>query len=484
MPPIQQQQTSRGGLITALVITIILLVGCLVWGVMTNADLTKAQKDLTLQQAKYDKVITSSSLTDLDTLRAGMSPDAAQLRTGSLIEAANDQRKTLVKFITGKPDGTEKDAADDTAAVLKEVKANAALSGIAIPDGAGLTAVIRTLSAQASADATAVAKAKADAAAAQASLTAAIEAQKAELAKRDEAVKAAQAAQAASEASAAAAIAEKDKQVADSAAMATKATQLQGDQNAQQVVELQTRDRKIAKLTQDLEASYNKLAQFRPNIKESMIRNVDAVITQIAPDSIAYINLGFGDHVTPGTTFEVYDKHDGVPKLGDGTDSLNMPKGKASIEIINVGQNSSQVRILNPSPSVTVAEGDLCVNVVYDKNIKPYFFVYGKFDMDQNSVATEAEGETIKNLVTRWGGKVADKINIECDFVVLGKEPVIPLFTPDELTQPIPAAKLAEAKAALAAYDKIRDEAVALHIPVMNQNRFLYYTGYFDIAKK
>ena len=50
----------------------------------------------------------------------------------------------------------------------------------------------------------------------------------------------------------------------------------------------------------------------------------------------------------------------------------NMPKGKASIEIISVGQNSSQVRILNASPSVTVAEGDLCVNVVYDKNIKPY----------------------------------------------------------------------------------------------------------------
>jgi len=26
---------------------------------------------------------------------------------------------------------------------------------------------------------------------------------------------------------------------------------------------------------------------------------------------------------------------------------------------------------------------------------------------------------------------------------------------------------------------RFRDEAVSLHIPVMNQNRFLYYTGYF-----
>lgn len=484
MPPIQQQQTSRGGLITALVITIVLLVGCLVWGVMTNADLTKKENELKVQQARYDKVIPSGSLQELDNIRTGMSPDSSQLRAGSLIDASVDQRKALVKMITGKPEVTEKEAAEETAAAIKEVKANPAFAGAAIPDGAGLTAVVKALSLRASADADAVKKANDAAADAQKNLSAAIETQKAELAKRDEAVKAAQAAQMASEASAAAAIAEKDKQVADSASMATKATQLQGDQQAQQAVELQTRDRKYAELYSKYEASISKLAQYRPNIKESMIRNVDAVITQISPDSIAYINLGFGDHVTPGLTFEVYDKHDGVPKLADGTDTLNMPKGKCSIEIISVGQNSSQVRILNATPSVTISEGDLCVNVVYDKNIKPYFFVYGKFDMDQNGVATEAEGETIKNLVTRWGGKISDKISIESDFVVLGKEPVIPLFTPEELTQPIPAAKLAEAKAALEAYDKIRNEAVALHIPVMNQNRFLYYTGYFDVAKK
>jgi hypothetical protein len=257
-----------------------------------------------------------------------------------------------------------------------------------------------------------------------------------------------------------------------------------GDLQATEVVEIQTRDRKYAELDSKYQAANNKLAQYRPNVKESMIRNVDAVITQISPDSIAYINLGFGDHVTPGLTFEVYDKHDGVPKLGDGADPLNMPKGKASIEIISVGQNSSQVRVMNVSQGVTVAQGDLCVNVVYDRNIKPYFYVYGKFDMDQNGVATEAEGETIKNLVNRWGGKVSDKISIETDFVVLGKEPVIPNFTADELTQPIPKAKSDEAKAALDAYTKIHDEAVSLHIPIMNQDRFLYYTGYFDAAKK
>jgi len=77
--------------------------------------------------------------------------------------------------------------------------------------------------------------------------------------------------------------------------------------------------RGLAKSKQDYDALLNKFAQFRPNVKDSIIRNVDATITQVAPDSVCYINLGFGDHVSPGLTFEVYDKFDGIPKLGDGT---------------------------------------------------------------------------------------------------------------------------------------------------------------------
>jgi hypothetical protein len=249
-------------------------------------------------------------------------------------------------------------------------------------------------------------------------------------------------------------------------------------------VELQTLQRNLEKTKADLQAAQNKLALFRPNTKESIVRNVDATITQVAPDNICYINLGFGDHISTGMTFQVYSKFEGVPKLDNGTDTLNMPKGKASIEIINVGQNSSQCRIIYTTPGMTVSQGDLCVNVVYDRNIKPVFFVYGKFDMDQNGVATEGEAEVVKNLITRWGGRISDKINIDTDFVVFGKEPSIPLFTAEELTNPIQKAKADEAKAAADAYNKVRDEAVSLHIPVMNQNRFLYYTGYFEASKK
>ena len=484
MPPIQQQQTSRGGLITSLVISIVFLVGCLVWAVMTNADLNKAQNDLKVLSGKYSKVIDDSALGDIDTLRGQFSPEADRPRTAKLIDAAADQRKSLVRLITGETDGTEKKANEDVAATIKEIKATPALADVKLPDGAGLTSIIKALVAKAKSDADALAQGKAATAKADADLKAERATHQAEIAKLQQAVQDAQTALAANDTQTKAAIAEKQKQVDDFSGKSDAAAKTANDQQAQHVVDLQTRDRALAVLQQKYDALLNKLAQYRPNVKESIVRNVDAVITQVSPDSIAYINLGFGDHVTPGMTFEVYAKEEGVPKLADGTDSLNMPKGKASIEILSVGQNSSQVRILNARSGVTVAQGDLCVNVVYDRNIKPYFYVYGKFDMDQNGVATETEGEVVKNLVARWGGKISDKISIETDFVVLGKEPVIPVFTPEELTQPLLKDKFEQAKAALDAYNKIRDEAVSLHIPVMNQNRFLYYTGYFDSAKK
>jgi hypothetical protein len=483
MPPIQQQQTSRGGLISALVVAIVFAVAFLIWAFMSNADLTKAQNENLALKTKYGKVIGEGSLANIGDLQAQMSGDPEKPRTGTLVDAATEQRNALVKLISG-TEGTEKKAADDVNATVAALKANPALKDAALPADAGLTAVIKALADKAKNDADAVKKANTDRDAANQQLQAALASQKDEIAKRDAAVTEAQAAMNKAIADAKAAIDEKQKQVDDFSAKAAASDKAMTDRDAEVQVQMQTLQRALAKAKSDYDALLGKFAQYRPNVKESIVRNVDATITQVAADSVCYINLGFGDHVSPGLTFEVYDKFEGIPKIGDGTSSLDMPKGKASIEIISVGQNSSQCRVLGAKSGSTVAQGDLCANLVYDKNIKPVFYVYGKFDMDQNGVATEAEAEVIKNLITRWGGKIADKVSIDVDFVVFGKEPSVPVYSAEELAQPLQKAKADEAKAALEAYNKIRDEAVSLHIPVMNQNRFLYYTGYFEASKK
>ena len=484
MPPIQQQQTSRTGLITGLVISIVFALGVLIWAFMSNAELNKAQAKLDSDKAKYDKVIASGSLGDLSNLQAQFSPDTDKPRSGTLVDIAAEQRGALVKLINGDASGSEKKAAEDVNAAMALIKSTPALKGTAVPPNAGLTGVIKVLVAKAASDADNLAKADAQAKAAQASLQAALASQEAENKKRDDAVKAAQASAEKAIADAKAAIDEKQKQVDDFAAKVAASEKAVTDMTAGQQVQVQTLTANLDKSKKDYEKVLSQLRVFKPDTKESIIRNVDATITQISADNICYINLGFGDHITNGMTFEVYGKNEGVPKLESGSDVQNMPKGKGSIEVINIGQNSTQCRIIATTPGTTISQGDLCVNVVYDRNIKPTFYVYGNFDMDQNGVATAQEAESIKSLITRWGGKIADKVSNDVDFVVMGKEPSVPLYTPEELQSPINKQKQEEAKAQVDAYNKVRDEAISLQIPIMNQNRFLYYTGYFETAKK
>jgi hypothetical protein len=484
MPPIQQQQTSRTGLITGLVISIVFALGFLIWAFMSNAEQNKLQAQLDSQKAKYDKVIAAGALGDVSNLQAQFSPDTDKPRSGTLLDIAAEQRGALVKLIDGDASGSEKKAVEDVNASMALIKSTPALKGTAVPANAGLTGVIKVLVAKAASDADALAKADSDVKAANQQLQAALASQKTEMEKRDQAVQEAQASANKAIADAKAAIDEKQKQVDDFAAKVAASEKALTDAQAGTQVEVQTLKANLEKTKKDYDKVLSQLAVFKPNTKESIVRNVDATITQISADNICYINLGFGDHITNGMTFEVYGKNEGVPKLESGTDVQNMPKGKGSIEVINIGQNSTQCRIIATTPGTTISQGDLCVNVVYDRNIKPTFYVYGNFDMDQNGVATAGEADMIKNLITRWGGKIADKVSNDVDFVVMGKEPTVPLYTPEELQSPLIKQKADEAKAAVDAYNKIRDEAVSLQIPIMNQNRFLYYTGYFDAAKK
>ena len=74
-------------------------------------------------------------------------------------------------------------------------------------------------------------------------------------------------------------------------------------------------------------------------------------------------------------------------------------------------------------------------------------------------------------------------MNVDTDFVVLGKEPQLPSFSKEELDQPLNADKLAKAQAELDKYHEIIQTARDLHIPILNQNRFLYYVGYYEQAQ-
>jgi hypothetical protein len=54
----------------------------------------------------------------------------------------------------------------------------------------------------------------------------------------------------------------------------------------------------------------------------------------------------------------------------------------------------------------------------------------------------------------------------------------------DEINDPIIQAKAQASQAAYDAYQEMKQKAVDYHIPVLNQNRFLYYIGYYESAKR
>ena len=114
-----------------------------------------------------------------------------------------------------------------------------------------------------------------------------------------------------------------------------------------------------------------------------------------------------------------------------------------------------------------------------DPNTKYNFVVYGKFDLSGSGAD---DSQIVKRLITQWGGKLQDKIDIDTDFVIMGTEPVPP--SNGDPSDPQIQIRLQQYKQEFARYQAQVTTANQLSIPIMNQNRFLYFIGYFDQAKR
>ncbi|MGA1056324.1 MAG: hypothetical protein ACO3Y3_01360 [Phycisphaerales bacterium] len=199
------------------------------------------------------------------------------------------------------------------------------------------------------------------------------------------------------------------------------------------------------------------------------------IIDVVGADRQVFIDLGRKDRLQPGITFEVYDDGSAIqidPATGE------YARGKASIQIIKVGDISSTGRIVRESRATPVVPGDVLANAVFDKNTRFKFLVYGKFDVDGDGRATAAEAEYLKQQVRDWGGVVAegDELTGDLDFLVLGVQPTEPGPLPPTASAPQIEARL-EAQAEYDRYDRLFRRANEAQIPVLNANRFEILTG-------
>ncbi len=239
-----------------------------------------------------------------------------------------------------------------------------------------------------------------------------------------------------------------------------------------------------AELAKKLEAAINKVKARHPNTVEATVQQSDGHISRIPSENTVFINIGRQQSVTPGLTFEVYDKTKGIPALGNGMREEDMPVGKASIEVVHVLDGTSECRVVRHTPGQQLTEGDLIMNLVFDPKAKYNFVVYGNFDLNNTGTPNPADNEVIKRLVTQWGGKLMNNVSVDTDFVVMGKEPVVPVLTKEDGDDPAKVEDHDKKQKALDDYQDLRSKAISLGIPLLNQNRFLYFVGYYDQATR
>ncbi len=478
-------QGSRNGLVAAVVVFVILFVIAAIFAIYYNAELRKQEKTLTDLRQQYED-ISDTTGAEIEALKRARSDPANNFnRNMKLLDVATAQRDRLKKIITGNDQHTTAAAIQQVTAATAAAAEKVKPAGVVLAGGAdNLVATINTLAGAVAAKNASAETLQKQLASANQQVKQAEEAKQKALADMQKAITQSQQTAQKDIAAAVAGRTSLQKTLDKIEAERKKQRQTAVEAVSKKDQQVAAKDRELARIQNELQSVRAKLQSMRINTDEPILRQADGQIARVATDGIVFINRGQGDQITAGLTFEVYDKTTGIPPVNGTENPDSLPVGKASIEVINVGAATSECRVIRQSPGQTIDQGDLIVNLVYDPHTKYNFVVYGKFDLDHNGVPTAQDASVIKRLIGQWGARVVDQVNADTDFVVLGAEPQLPVFTSADLKDPINRKKLDDAQAELNAYQEVKQKAVDLHIPVLNQNRFLYLIGYYAQAAK
>ena len=243
-------------------------------------------------------------------------------------------------------------------------------------------------------------------------------------------------------------------------------------------------DNELLKTQAQLESTQNRLEKIQMQLEKIMpspsmdvaALNPDARVI-LVDNQVVHLNIGSDDRVYRGLAFSIYNK--GMPPPKDG-------KGKAEVEVFDVSKNVSIARITRSQLKQPIVIGDIAANLIWDSDRTNLFVVAGQFDLDSDGDIEYDGVQKVESLISKWGGKTAENISIDTDFVVLGKPPRAlkrPTLDPLEL-DPTATEKFEASKTKSDYYDRIKKQAQTLCIPVFNTDRFLYFIGYKTISAR
>ena len=483
-PPISPGTGSRAGLITGLVVSVIIAVSMIVVSIFTAQKLSDSERALQDLRDRDKPFIVESDITDprvlaLNQLKADQ-PAYQGLPTAMQVSLAESDQ--LAKIVGGNttPDRTIDAARGALNDAQKKIDAQKKFLTFSLPQD-NLINAVKALTDQVVRLSAANQDVKNQLQAAQQQTQQVIASNKAELEAKDKLIADAnaKAEQAVADAKKAQDDAtQKNTDLQTSANADLKKTQ---DANAALTAQMQAKDKQQLLALQKADAGIKgKLKISRINTNEPIIQHPDGNIIRVTENNTCFINLGERQHVSKGLTFEVYDKTKGIPPLGDGLADTGLPVGKASIEVFSVGPDTSECRIIKVQPGQTIIIGDLISNLIYDPTVRYNFVVYGDFDLSGSGISSPTDAEIVKRLITQWGGKVQDHVDVDTDFVVMGTEPAVPPVA--DPNDPSGVLKHQQAVEKHQKYEAVITAAGEFSVPVMNQNRFLYFIGYYDQA--
>lgn len=283
------------------------------------------------------------------------------------------------------------------------------------------------------------------------------------------------------------AIAEREKTV-------TAMTETADRANRESQVAMAEKNAQIQRLKNNIDNLRRIIEDLRPRATGKVIAKANGTIIRTNnTNNECYINLGRVDRVVPGLTFSVHD-----PRLGIQTDAAGA-KGKAGIEVIDVGERESLCRITHLEKNQRLQSGDLIYNIVFttDKTRPLHFAVYGAFDLKGDGHPTAAEREKIVKMIQDWGGVIDDLQFIEetdkagntkkvaalspqTDYVVLGTAPKLPQGVKISDLDEVSKERYKALSDSLKEYERLESEAKRSSVPILNANRFLNMVGYYN----
>lgn len=243
---------------------------------------------------------------------------------------------------------------------------------------------------------------------------------------------------------------------------------------------------RIAKLQEESIIQQGIITDLRGKNKDSVVSGqaefalVDGQVIGVNPaGSTCTISIGRKNKLRLGMTFAVYP--DGNSIKADKRTGEYLP-GKATIEVINVGEASSTCRVISEVKGNPVLNGDVIANAIYDPNKTYKFLVYGNFDVNGDGVYTPLERNDLQAIIEAWGGKVEKDLAGDLDFLVLGERPVLPPKpspdSPIEILQ-----EYIRLNKVIELYDDYLKKAQQTGLPVLNENRLNTLIGRTKVGR-